>query len=86
MSSYCWVSKSRQAGDNNFSLEKIKDKRLVIKIFKKKLSFFQHKIIIYYGNVLSRKKKIGRQNHVLMQGKMLHCKTIVNIITYHHVV
>jgi hypothetical protein len=86
MSSYCWVSKSRQAGDYNFSLEKIKDKRLVIKIFKKKLSFFQHKIIIYYGNVLSRAKKIGRQNHVLTQGKMLHCKTIVNIITYHHVV
>jgi hypothetical protein len=31
-------------------------------------------------------KKTGRQNHALTQQKMLHCKTVVNIITYHHVV
>jgi hypothetical protein len=37
-------------------------------------------------HVVSRAKKAGRQNHVLTQWKMLHCKTIVNIITYDHVV
>jgi hypothetical protein len=31
-------------------------------------------------------KKHGRQNHALTQWNMLHCKTVVNIITYHHVV
>jgi hypothetical protein len=40
------------------------------------------------GIVLSpaKKKKTGRQNHALTQWKMLHCKTVVNIITYHHIV
>jgi hypothetical protein len=28
----------------------------------------------------------ARQGHSLTQSKMLHCKTVVNIITYHHVV
>jgi hypothetical protein len=28
----------------------------------------------------------GRQGHSLTQSKMLHSKTVVNIITYHHVV
>jgi hypothetical protein len=39
------------------------------------------------GVLLSRGKKTGRQNHTLTQTKMLHCKTIVNIIsiTYHHI-
>jgi hypothetical protein len=31
-------------------------------------------------------KKTGRQNHALTQLKMLYCKTVINIITYHHVV
>jgi hypothetical protein len=31
-------------------------------------------------------KKTGRQNHALTQWKILHCKMVVNIITYHHVV
>jgi polyhydroxyalkanoate synthesis regulator protein len=31
-------------------------------------------------------KKTGRQNHALTRQKMLHCKMVVNIITYHHVV
>jgi hypothetical protein len=31
-------------------------------------------------------KKTGRQNHDLTQWKMLCCKTVLNIITYHHVV
>jgi hypothetical protein len=30
--------------------------------------------------------KIHIQNHTLTQWKMLHCKTVVNIIIYHHVV
>jgi hypothetical protein len=38
------------------------------------------------GIVLLRAKKTGRQNHALTQWKMLHCNTVVNIITYHHVV
>jgi hypothetical protein len=32
------------------------------------------------------RKKTGRQNHALTHWKMLHCKTVVNIITYHYVV
>jgi hypothetical protein len=28
----------------------------------------------------------GRQGHSLTQLKMLHCKIVANIITYHHVV
>jgi hypothetical protein len=32
------------------------------------------------------RKKIGRQNHALTQWKMLYCKTVLNIIIYHHVV
>jgi hypothetical protein len=39
-----------------------------------------------YKKILSRAKKTGRQNHALTQQKMLHCKMVVNIITYHHVV
>jgi hypothetical protein len=35
------------------------------------------------NSVLSRAKKTGRQNQALAQWKMLHCKTVVNIITYH---
>jgi hypothetical protein len=34
--------------------------------------------------VLSRTKKTGHQNHALTQWKMLHCKTVVNIITYYY--
>jgi hypothetical protein len=36
--------------------------------------------------VLSRAKKTGRQNHALTQWKMLYCKMVLNITTYHHVV
>jgi hypothetical protein len=36
--------------------------------------------------VQSRAINFGRQGHSLTQSKMLHCKTVVNIITYHHVV
>jgi hypothetical protein len=32
-------------------------------------------------NLLSRAKKTGRQNHTLTQWKMLHSKTVVNIIS-----
>jgi hypothetical protein len=35
---------------------------------------------------ISASKKKTSQNHALMEWKMLHCKTVVNIITYHHVV
>jgi hypothetical protein len=41
-----------------------------------------HEFIMPYVKLMS----IGRQNHALTQWKMLHCKTVVNIITYHHVV
>jgi hypothetical protein len=34
----------------------------------------------------SRAINFGRQGHSLTQSKKLHCKTVVNIITYHHVV
>jgi hypothetical protein len=37
-------------------------------------------------NVQSRAINFGRQGHSLTQSKMLHCKTVVNVITYHHVV
>jgi hypothetical protein len=37
-------------------------------------------------NVQSRAIKFGHQGHSLTQSKMLHCKAIVNFITYHHVV
>jgi hypothetical protein len=37
-------------------------------------------------NVQSRAINFGRQGHSLTQLKMLHCKTVVNVITYHHVV
>jgi hypothetical protein len=36
--------------------------------------------------VQSRAINFDRQGHFLTQLKMLHCKTVVNIITYHHVV
>jgi hypothetical protein len=36
--------------------------------------------------VLPRAKKTGRQNHVLTQQKMFHCKTVVTYQSYHHVV
>jgi hypothetical protein len=36
--------------------------------------------------VQSRAINFGRQGHSLTQSKMLHCKTVVNIITYHHAV
>jgi hypothetical protein len=36
--------------------------------------------------VQSQAINFGRQGHSLTQSKMLHCKTVVNIITYHHVV
>jgi hypothetical protein len=35
---------------------------------------------------VASKKKTVRQNHALTQWKMLYCKTVLNIITYHHVV
>jgi hypothetical protein len=38
----------------------------------------------YY--VQSRAINVGRQGHSLTQLKMLNCKTVVNVITYHHVV
>jgi hypothetical protein len=34
----------------------------------------------------SRVINFGRQGHSLTQSKMLHRKTVVNVITYHHVV
>jgi hypothetical protein len=34
-----------------------------------------------YPHTDASKKKIGRQIHALTQWKMLHCKTVVNIIT-----
>jgi hypothetical protein len=37
-------------------------------------------------SVQSRAINFGRQGHSLTQSKMLRCKTVVNIITYHHVV
>jgi hypothetical protein len=36
--------------------------------------------------VQSRAINFGRQGHSLTQSKMYHCKIVVNIITYHHVV
>jgi hypothetical protein len=36
--------------------------------------------------VQARAINFGRQGHSLTQSKMLHCKTVVNIITYHHIV
>jgi hypothetical protein len=36
--------------------------------------------------VQSRAIHFGRQGHSLTQSKMLHCKRVVIIITYHHVV
>jgi hypothetical protein len=36
--------------------------------------------------VQSRAINFDRQCHSLTQWKMLHCKTVVNILTYHHVV
>jgi hypothetical protein len=36
--------------------------------------------------VQSRAINFGRQGHSLTQSKMLHCKTVLKIITYHHVV
>jgi hypothetical protein len=38
----------------------------------------------YY--IQSRAINFGRQGHSLTQLKMLNCKTVVNVITYHHVV
>jgi hypothetical protein len=38
------------------------------------------------GIVQSRAINFGHQGHSLTQSKMLHCKTVVNIVTYHHVV
>jgi hypothetical protein len=37
-------------------------------------------------NVQSRAINFGRQGHSLTQSKMLHRKTVVNVITYHHIV
>jgi hypothetical protein len=39
-----------------------------------------------FPNVQSRAINFGRHGHSLTQSKMLHCKTVVNIITYYHVV
>jgi hypothetical protein len=39
-----------------------------------------------YLYVQSRAINFGRQGHSLTQSKMFHCKTVVSIITYHHVV
>jgi hypothetical protein len=36
--------------------------------------------------VQSRAINFDRQGHSLTQSKMLHCKTVVYIITYNHVV
>jgi hypothetical protein len=36
--------------------------------------------------IQSRAINFDRQGHSLTQSKMLHCKTVVNIITYHYVV
>jgi hypothetical protein len=47
-------------------------------------------MIIFYriGRYLGTVAAInfGRQGHSLTQSKMLHCKTVVNIITYRHIV
>jgi hypothetical protein len=43
-------------------------------------------IFLLTTHVQSRAINFGRQGHSLTQSKMLHCKTVVNIITYHHVV
>jgi hypothetical protein len=52
------------------------------------LSFFRLVFDIYVKIVFvqSRAINFGRQGHSLTQLKMLHCKTVANIITYHHVV
>jgi hypothetical protein len=34
-----------------------------------------------HKNSIYCKKKTGRQNHALTQQKMLHCKTVVNLIS-----
>jgi hypothetical protein len=39
-----------------------------------------------FGLVLSPAKETGCQKHALTQWKMLYCKTVLNIITYNHVV
>jgi predicted patatin/cPLA2 family phospholipase len=54
-------------------------------------SFLQVKTIvtenkIVYKYVQSRAINFDRQGHSLTRSKMFHCKTVVNIITYHHVV
>jgi hypothetical protein len=52
------------------------------------LSFLRLVFDIYVKIVFvqSRAINFGRQGHSLTQLKMLHCKTVANIITYHHVV
>ncbi|CAH1365392.1 unnamed protein product [Tenebrio molitor] len=67
-----------------------------IKFFAKKLCINISHVFNFYNLKIKHKpteectvpskKKTGRQNHTLMQRKMLHCRTVVNIITYHHVV
>jgi hypothetical protein len=43
-------------------------------------------VFIHKKCVQSQAINFGRQGHSLTQLKMLHCKTVANIITYHHVV
>jgi hypothetical protein len=52
------------------------------------LSFFFVSPVCFVSllNVQSRAINVGRQGHSLTQSKMLHCKTVVNIISCHHVV
>jgi hypothetical protein len=51
------------------------------------LQYFLTKFWWPERQVQSQAINFGRQGHSLTQSKMLHCKTVVNIIiTYHHVV
>jgi hypothetical protein len=40
----------------------------------------------YNTYVQLRALNFDRQGRSLTQSKMLHCKTVVNIMTYHHVI
>jgi hypothetical protein len=42
--------------------------------------FVHYSSYLFAKCTVASKKKTGRQNHALTQWKMLHCKTVVNII------
>jgi hypothetical protein len=46
--------------------------------------FFSHFFFCMYFGMYCREQKNWSPNHALMQWKMLHCKMVVNIITYHY--